>query len=82
MVLLNSLHSEAKKSKFQNIFKFLCDKVECYHCARKSQVVDRIFKLNPMHASAIYLRFSEFAEFTDFNESSSPLSANSNGDFP
>ena len=51
----------------------LCKRPGCYHSASKKHVRDRIFKLTPIHASAII----RFPEFTEFNESSAPYRKNS-----
>ena len=47
-----------------------------YHSATKTHVRDRIFKLSPFHASVI-IKFPEFAEITEFTESSAPFRNNS-----
>ena len=39
---------------------------------------DRIFELSPIHASMI-IRFPEFSEITELNESFAPFRRNSNG---
>ena len=32
----------------------MCKKQKCYHCAKETQVTERIIKLTPIHASVIY----------------------------
>ena len=51
----------------------LCNKPECYHSTRKTQVTERIFKMNLIHASVIY----RIHWITEFNESSAPFRKNS-----
>ena len=51
----------------------LCSKPGCYHSTSTTHVRDRIFKLNPIHASMIII----FPEFTEFSESSAPFRKNS-----
>ena len=42
---------------FKNIIQtchLLCKRPRCYNSASKTQVAERVFKLNPIHASVIY----------------------------
>ena len=63
-------------SKRALTFHLLRKRPGCYHSASKTHVRDRIIKLIPIHASVIY-QIPEFAEFTDFNDSSAPFRKNS-----
>ena len=51
----------------------LCQRPACYHSVRKTNVIDSIFKLNPIHASMII----SFPEFAEFSESYAPFRKNS-----
>ena len=55
----------------------LCKRPGYSHSTSKTHVRGRIFKLSPIHSSVIF-RFPEFAEFTEFNESSAPFRKTSN----
>ena len=51
----------------------LCKRTGCYHRASKTHVRDRIFKFMPQW----FIRFSEFAVFTEFKENSPLFRKNS-----
>ena len=80
MFSVNSLNSVTKICYSVKGFEplssshLLCKRPACYHSASTTHVRDRIFKLNPIHASVI----SSFPEFTEFSESSAPFRKNSN----
>ena len=68
MFSLNSVNSVTKILYFKNIVPtchLLCKRPRCYQSASKTQVAQRIFKLNPFMLQW-FTGFPEFAEFTEF----------------
>ena len=58
-----NVFTEFSKLRYKNIFHYskrtrtchlLCKRPECFHSTSKTHVRDRIFTLNPIHASVIY----------------------------
>ena len=64
-------------SKRAQTCHLLCKRPGCYHSTSKTHLKGRIFKLSPIHASVFKIRFPEFAEFTEFKESSAQFKKNS-----
>ena len=65
MFSVNSLNSVTKSIKFKSYSNLQPLVLGCYHTTIKRHVIDRIFKLTPIHASLI-ISFPEFTEITEF----------------